>query len=217
MLDIVAEGKKYLLSNEQVIIVKRVSVIGYYLLIASLLIYKKALISICGASKINKIDKYIKYIKEHALDVAKTKIEFDKIKELIKDSVENINIDNQKHEIVIEILNKVLEFNSVSFGLGGKEFETLEELNEDLEIKVGLISLLLKKTPSDVLKMPNYELSILLREHNRNRVNMINDHRLAQHADRQDYIKYTKGLMGYKVYTGEEIQKDPSILKGVVH
>ena len=48
MLNIIAEGKKCQLSDGQIIIVGRVTVRDYYLLVASLLIYKQALANLIG-------------------------------------------------------------------------------------------------------------------------------------------------------------------------
>jgi hypothetical protein len=76
---------------------------------------------------------------------------------------------------------------------------------------------MLKMPPNEVLNMINYDVSVLIRERNRNRVNIINDIRLAYHGDKSNYIKYTRGIMGEIVYTGEEIYNDPSILNKVAH
>jgi hypothetical protein len=216
VLTIIAEGKKYQLTNEQVITVKRITVREYYLLVASLLIYKQALANLVNIQGIKDPKKYIDYIKEHSIDIAKTKVEFDNIKLYLKDCVD-INIEKLDQGIVIEILNYVMEFNSVKFGMGGKELADLEELNEDLESKIGLVCEILNVGPSDVLSMHNYQVGVLIREHNRQRINAINDLRLAYHGGKNEYIKYTHGLMGEIVYTGEEIMKDPSLLSKVVH
>ncbi len=216
MLNIIAEGKKYKLSSEQVVTVKRINVRDYYLLIASLLIYKIALENISEIAKIKKISEYIKFARDNNIDIAKVKVEFDNMTEILKGCVD-IDINKLEQPIIIEILNKVMEFNSVKLSWGGKELESIDELNDELEHKIGTICNLLHLLPEEVLMMNNYDVCILMREVNRMRIQYINDVRLAYHGDKNNYIKYTRGLMGEIVYSGDDIQKNPKLLKEMVH
>lgn len=212
-MQIIADGKKYRLSNGQVITVKKISIRQYYLLVASLLIYQKALSKLVGYNDKMGLSEYIQFTKDHALDLAKTKIEFNNVFKALK----NIVIEKLDKNMVIEVVNHVLEFNSLKLSSDGKEFSGLDELNEELEVRVGVLSAMLHIKPEEVLELRNYDASVLIREHNRERVNMINDIRVAHHSEKDSYTKYTKGLMGEIVYTGNEIMKNPGLLNKVVH
>ena len=215
MYNIIAYGKKYLLSDGQIVVVNKINVRQYYLLILCLLIYKNALIKISKV-KYKTANEYLETIKENSIEYAKVKVEYNNILEILKECID-IEITKIKQEYIMEIINNVLLFNSIPFGVNGKECETEEELREDLEIKIGIVCAMIKTTPELVLEMRYYDVCVLIRENNRQRVNQINDIRLAYHGEKQDYIKYTKGLMGEVVYTGDEIFRNPEILKRMAH
>lgn len=214
-MQIIADAKKYRLSNGQVITVEKISIRQYYLLVASLLVYQKALSNLIGLDEKMNLEEYFTYTKDHAIDLAKIKIEFENIKNILKSIVKD-KIKKLGQKLVIEIVNQILEFNSLKLGLTGKEFRGLDELNEELEVRIGILSEMLNITPQEVMQLRNYDAGVLIREHNRNRVNMINDIRVAHHGEKDSYTKYTKGLMGEVVYTGNELLKNPGLLNKVV-
>lgn len=213
-MQIIADAKKYQLSNGQIIIVKKISVRQFYLLIMSLIVYKNALYALSGLKEKKKISEYIEYLKMNALNIAKVKIEESNLKRYIKESLVKSKFD---WKLMLEIINNIVDFNSIKLSMSTKEIEDINEINEEIEIKVGVISMILGKTPKEILNYPNYDMTVLYREFNRNRVNTINDNRVAQHSEGNTYLKYTKALMGEIVYSGDEIAKNPGIIKKEFH
>jgi hypothetical protein len=216
MINFLAYGREFRLRDGRVITVKRLAMGFYYLLIASVLIYKTALEKTSGIKSKKNIKDYIKFMRENALDFAKVKVEWTNIIGYLKDWVDGADVAKLEHGEVLECLSHVIEFNTVKAVKGGKGIASLDELNEQFEQMVSLLCLTLKKEPEYITHhITNFQASVLVAEYNRMRVSQMNDLRFAYNANKQEYAKYTGLLMGEKVVSGEDIINNPNLLNEV--
>jgi len=216
MINFLAYGREFRLRNGLVITVKRLAIGLYYLLIASVLIYKNAIESVKEIKDKKNIKDYIKYLRFNSLEFAKVKVEWANITNYLKDWVEGVDITKLEQSEVLECLSDVIEFNTVSITKGGKGISTLDELNQQFEQMIALLCITLKKEPEYIThNITNYQASILISEYNRMRVSQMNDLRFAYNANKNEYAKYTGALVGEKILTGEDIMSNPNLLDEV--
>jgi hypothetical protein len=210
MIQAIANAKVVKLKSGQVVTIKKITFQTYYLLMIYLFNYKKAAEKV-SKIKYNGIIDYIKQIKQNALNIAINNVELKNIKYIINISImEKIKINDN---IIFELAERIINFNSIRLSVKGKEFQNIEEINNQMEYMIGIISEMLKLTPSQIMQLDNYDICYLVREFNNHRINQINDIRVAQNADKNDYIKYTSALAGNVVVTGDDIMKNPNIIK----
>jgi hypothetical protein len=77
MLNFLAYGREFRLNDGQIYTAKRLAIGNYYLLIASVFIYKTALEKTSGIKSKKKTLDYIKLMRENSIELAKVKEEIE--------------------------------------------------------------------------------------------------------------------------------------------
>ena len=126
MLNFLAYGREFRLNDGQIYTAKRLAIGNYYLLIASVFIYKTALEKTSGIKSKKKTLDYIKFMRENSIEFAKVKVEWDNIVKYLGNWVEGIKVEKLEHRELVEVLGSVIEFNTVKSTGTGRPLKALD-------------------------------------------------------------------------------------------